>query len=164
MGELFHGWRRKLGVVTLVMACVLMAGWIRSETIGDDITFRLGKCGHEIRSERSRITSISTWVRDSRWLPENEWTTGFSPEVDSGSIWDRIGFLYNVCENNDADSNLSFQRLLMVPYWSIVIPLTLLSAYLLLGKPRIAKPEIVSENPNPEQTQTGKARIFGEVP
>jgi hypothetical protein len=29
--------------------------------------------------------------------------------------------------------------MLVVPYWSIVIPLTLLSAWLLLGKPRQAK-------------------------
>jgi len=30
MREFFHGWRRKIGVVTLVMACVLMVGWVRS--------------------------------------------------------------------------------------------------------------------------------------
>ena len=29
---------------------------------------------------------------------------------------------------------------LVVPFWSIVFPLTLLSAYLLLSKPRPAKP------------------------
>jgi len=32
------------------------------------------------------------------------------------------------------------------PYWSIVIPLTLLSAYLLLVKPRVATAKNVGEN------------------
>ena len=36
MREFFKPWRRKIGVVTLVMACVLMAGWVRSEMIGAD--------------------------------------------------------------------------------------------------------------------------------
>lgn len=30
MGDCFRGWRRKLGVVTLAMACVLASAWLRS--------------------------------------------------------------------------------------------------------------------------------------
>ena len=30
MGEFFKGWRRKVGVLTLLIACVFAAGWIRS--------------------------------------------------------------------------------------------------------------------------------------
>ena len=30
MMEFFRGWRRKVGVVTLAMACVFMVGWVRS--------------------------------------------------------------------------------------------------------------------------------------
>lgn len=30
MGDFFRGWRRKLGVVTLAMACVLASAWLRS--------------------------------------------------------------------------------------------------------------------------------------
>jgi hypothetical protein len=37
-----------------------------------------------------------------------------------------------------------------IQYWSLVIPLALLSAYLLLGKPRIVKPKIAVENRLPE--------------
>jgi len=32
-----------------------------------------------------------------------------------------------------------------IPYWTIVIPLTLLSAYLLISKPRKVKPAAISE-------------------
>jgi hypothetical protein len=30
MSDFFHGWRRKAGFVTLLMAIVFMAGWVRS--------------------------------------------------------------------------------------------------------------------------------------
>jgi len=30
MGEFFYGWKRMVGVLTLVMACVFAAGWVRS--------------------------------------------------------------------------------------------------------------------------------------
>jgi len=35
MREFFRGWKRKLGVLTLLMALVAMAGWVRSLNIGD---------------------------------------------------------------------------------------------------------------------------------
>src|SRR3954462_3489874 len=37
MREFFRGWRRKLGVATLVMACVFAAGWVRSLFHRDNI-------------------------------------------------------------------------------------------------------------------------------
>ena len=37
MGDFFHGWRRKVGLLTLVMACVFTAGWIRADGICDEI-------------------------------------------------------------------------------------------------------------------------------
>ena len=151
MREFFRGWRRNLGLVTLVIALVLMAGWIRSEAIGDDITFRIGKCGTEIRSEKSHITAIMTWARDEgRWLPENEWTTGFSPDGKSESMWERAGFLPNMWVHNDAGSTISTQRLLMFPYWLLVSSFSLLSGYLLLVKPRSAIPMKTSD-PTPAE-------------
>jgi len=39
----------------------------------------------------------------------------------------------------------SYRMFLSIPYWSIVIPMTLLSAWLLLSKPRVAKPDVISE-------------------
>ena len=39
MDEFFRGWRRKIGVLTLVMACVFMVGWVRSEAMFDMIAY-----------------------------------------------------------------------------------------------------------------------------
>lgn len=51
--------------------------------------------------------------------------------------WEWMGFAKGECST-------MFVRLWTVPYWSIVIPLTLLSAYLLLIKPPIPKPNPVA--------------------
>ena len=42
--------------------------------------------------------------------------------------------------------------MLLIPYWAVVLPLTLISAYLLLVKSRVAKPKNVSEDRLEEQT------------
>src|SRR6266700_4979357 len=39
MGDYFKPWRRKLGVVTLLLACVFVAGWVRSLSTFDSIAF-----------------------------------------------------------------------------------------------------------------------------
>jgi len=94
MGELFIGCRRKMGVVTLVIGCVLMAGWARSYT----------------------------------W--QDRWTQG------GASVRSIRGIVY--IDYLDRDGHLLLSA--VIPYWPIVIPLVfLLSAYLLLVKPRVAK-------------------------
>jgi hypothetical protein len=47
MRELFHGWRRENGVVTLVMTSVFMAGWVQGQKVED-----------EFRSDEARERSI----------------------------------------------------------------------------------------------------------
>lgn len=108
MLEFFRGWRRKTGVVTLVMALVLMTGWVRSFHFCDLLWiqspwgshFVYSECGHFrawVFSGR-RFATICGWVLSQ----PGEWM-------------------------HDGNS---------VPYGPIVIPLTLLSAYLILWKPR----------------------------
>src|SRR5437763_11137498 len=42
MRDFFKPCRRKIGVVTLVLACAFMAGWIRSQWIHDEIHLVFG--------------------------------------------------------------------------------------------------------------------------
>ena len=79
MGDFFKPWRRKIGVVTLVFACLVAGGWVRSLTVREVISI---------------------------------------PLQDSEEIF----------------------------FWFLVVPLTLLSAYLLLVKPRVAKPKTIVDN------------------
>ena len=46
--------------------------------------------------------------------------------------------------------SLNKKLIVVVPYWSIIIPLTALSAFLLLTKPRKSTPKKITE-PNPAE-------------
>lgn len=151
MRDFFCGWRRKIGVVTLVLACVFMAEWVRSQTIEDEIIFGSGegKSFHSLTSSRYGIK----WQKDAsdgvrHWLTgwrcnsiestgPHEPTRGYvDPQVIDWR-WELYGIdLGRFHDQTHSTSRVSWW---LVPYWSIVIPLTLLSASLLLSKPRPAK-------------------------
>ena len=126
MGEFFRGWRRKVGCVTLLMACVFMSAWVRSMMIGDFL-HRTGTGNGFIEAESSNGFLI--WWSSSKPLftkqpPPLCWVTGnLSNSLKIQEQWPLIRQF----------GNRSF---VAVPYWSVVIPLTLLSAYLLFSKPR----------------------------
>jgi len=144
MGEFFKGWRRKVGVMTLVLACVLSVGWVRSQTLVETIEFQSDR-----RTVQSLISGGGSlcWQtfcegegpkRTHLWLSVTHAESGFRIYSDP-DFWSSylFGFAYKRLDIWDSQ----WYRVLMIPYWSIVAPLTLLSAYLLLSKPRIAKPK-----------------------
>ena len=54
--EFFRGWRRKAGCVTLVMALVCVAGWVRSQMIADSAIVGFGPFGYiHIISRHGRL-------------------------------------------------------------------------------------------------------------
>src|SRR5437016_951517 len=120
MREFFRSWRRKVGVVALVMACVLAASWIRSLAASDTVWIRIGDryqvlhhCDGGITLDSYEIPSafrevFPSFARHSQGFgPDYEQPLAY---VDSGG-W-------------------------MVPYSLLAIPMTLLSACLILWKPR----------------------------
>jgi len=132
MREFFRPFRRKLGALVLVGACGLMTGWVRSEFICDGIVFSgpsFMAIGHGsivlVNGEGGSTDAwrFPVWEKGNINLFESDLRTvlwqwrlmGFGkgqlPEGPKLSIW-------------------------TVPYWSLVLPLTLLSAWLLLGTPR----------------------------
>lgn len=114
MWSSFQGWRRKAGAITLVMSLILMAGWIRSFAMTDVLT--------RWTKEQKQGTLIAIQSRDG----EIGWQTFRPSQVGFGNGW--IAFP-NVPRS---PSDLKFH---VIPYWAMTIPLTLLSAYLLLWKP-----------------------------
>ena len=125
MREFFHGWRRKAGCVTLVVALLLMAGWLRSRNISDRIVIR--RYGHVTEYLVSQQSGFG-WSKEIYWnligaemlteVPYREW----------------LGFRYGM--KLLPDNLVAKVNVRIIPYWSLTIPLTLLSAYLLLWKPR----------------------------
>ena len=120
MRELFKGWRRKTGCVALVMACALAASWLRSLAASDSLWLRIGDRCQILRHDDGRISWDSYEVPDEyrEVFPSFKW---FSQEPDSNyelPLW-------------------YFESGLWLLHHSILtIPLTILSAYLILWKPR----------------------------
>src|SRR4051812_3266689 len=144
MREFFKGWRRKAGVVTLVIACALAAGWVRSCVMLDIVYFprRTSNCVLFSGNQRFRVMSVPG-VSLTRIARHSDGVI-ISRETKIIAGQDFIAFPKVTWTSERIDNLLGIFRdpgdthpsVPMIPYWSIVIPLALLSAYLLLGKPR----------------------------
>ena len=146
MREFFRGWRRKLGCVALVMALAVMGIWMRSRQINDRLflnqassriqysidTVREGYC-----FERCNLSEGTTFIRDRRWISsvwDDNTASGRYSEVHWN--WNAFGFAtgdFVLLGNSAAVFESNY---LIIPHWICTSPLTLLSAYLLLWKPR----------------------------
>lgn len=122
MKQFFHGWRRKAGLVTLVMACVVATSWVRS----------LQFC------EQAWCSVFSTHV----WLNHHDGHVAIilvkgDPHDDWG--WQSL-LLREVALVPLPESWLWESRpertVVAFPHWAFAVPSALLSAYLLLGKPQ----------------------------
>lgn len=156
MREFFTGWRRKAGCIALVMACVLMAGWARSADTFDFV-------GANGRLSRVGIESVCGRIKVIRTSPLGDpnlfnFTSGPVEHLEyvkttadgkhelipalGSPTWrlDWIGFHTSVGDYPTYSSTIRMS-VLIVPYWAVVLPLTLLSAYLILWKPRKRKAE-----------------------
>lgn len=63
MREFFKGWRRKAGVVTLVMAMALTGMWVRSLSRDDWFDFSIGDSNYRISSSREYGLSWIWWSK-----------------------------------------------------------------------------------------------------
>lgn len=160
MSEFFKPWRRKIGVVTLVMACALMAGWVRSSVKFDGIEIISSKSKYAMSSVRGKLRCFYAHGEQARVeKPEIRFPSFVIKENNFDSKFElrskRLSFVvsdfrfmtgsesqlfYSDLVQAQAPEVLVDQIIAQVPYWSVTIPLSLLSAYLLLSKPRPAKP------------------------
>jgi hypothetical protein len=127
MGEYFKPWRRKIGILTLLLACVFAAGWVRSSGYEDEFQISIGDADHvfESRSSKIRWHGIGPLGRESEL--RIQWhATPLSPPPP----------LKLLVRQGSGMARAKYFDVVAVPYWSIVIPLALLSAWLLLSKPR----------------------------
>jgi hypothetical protein len=139
MREYFRGWKRKVGVVTLMMACMSVIGWVKSHVYQDDIEVCIGTeliyslvthdlevCLWRIRPLEESMSQCSfSWTSQ----PIDRRASPFFDEMRQQSV---LGISYT----RDDRSGLDRYHFLIIPYWLIAVPLTLLSAYLILWKPR----------------------------
>lgn len=151
MDTFFHGWRRKMGCVTLLMACALTVGWVRSHVRYDIINLTSGGHSYRFASLFGRYRLIRVGL-DGR--PKKIWWT--SKDISHITSEDSESWFFNA-DGTRVDwegFNVEWQwawgmfsfgagtrqqvrwEIFTFPYWSTAVPLTLLSAHLILGTPR----------------------------
>lgn len=163
MHDFFRGWKRKAGVATLVMACVFMACWVRSDRIPDEVILAqtrgpfMDSAKFQSRKGILLLTYFDEegiplhWVRPyiSRYRRDVALDDSFhrKPRWTFRACGFGVG---TVPANESGWVHIPATTLWAIPHWSIILPLTLLSAYLLLSKPRATTPMKTSE-PAPPQ-------------
>ena len=145
MGEFVKGWRRKVGCVTLMLACVFMAVWVRSTQVEDILRVKVGSSNGVViaSSEGSLFGYVSeqaTMFRelqfmglswDSRWIGDSK-RSFFSAFRQRQIRSEFCGSGIAICFGEGA----IYSTLVRVSLLWIIVPLTVLSAWLFLGKPR----------------------------
>ena len=131
MFNFFNGRRRKAGCVTLLMAAVLTISWMRSNIVVDSVY--VGSCS--FGSARGGVFVIRDEYQVSAPLAwESAMDKEVTPEETAGmSLAQVLEWEFGTSEGITYDYAM---------YWWLVLPLTLLSAYLLLwpSRPKLPSP------------------------
>ncbi len=152
MREVFRGWRRKLGCVTLLISLALTGLWIRSRSTLDEYhLWKQQQTSMIVASEKTclvlgRLWNVSpTVIRGPYIAMDRERIISggrivHAADLEIESRWGSggLGLVKRYQQPPLSVKNIRLD-LLIIPYWCVVWPLTLLSAWLLLSKPRQAR-------------------------
>lgn len=126
----------KMGLATLVLACVFTGIWISSYLpIGMGQTGWLMKIGHSgvgIGASNGHLEWFDVTEKEQD-VTENETVTRTS-ELQANQVAVRV-----------VKIRVDYNTRWSIPIWSIVVPLTLFSAYLLLSMPHKSKETKITE-------------------
>ena len=155
MSHFFSGWRTKLGCVTLLFSCVAMAGWVRNYFIRDSVNIPTGNSSSiEFISGYQCLNLVVMWST----IPDHEMASfRIYQQKEEEEVGIHVGkFLFDGFAGDHFpfrptwfrfSNEVRITNLMMfsLPYWSITIPLTLVSLWLLLSKPRRSSPKKIPE-------------------
>lgn len=120
MREFFQSWRRKAGLVTLMMALLVIGMWMRSLVLDDLIQIRYGTRSNVFASTNPKLVWAASEVGEGGfryWWSSNRPLRQALPQV--------VG-----------DKRAQRPPQWSISYWSLIVPLTLVPAYLIVWKPR----------------------------
>jgi len=156
---------RIAGIGSLLLALVFTAGWIGSLTNRDELKIddgfasylRLVSLGQSLICSRGSSWEYVRWLPDARWREGHTWKDDQLPSIHWESESVRDGTIEEVEQSPDfpGDHGVQFMgfdlgrmsgRIMLtgnwaeisysIPYWSLVFPLTLVSALFLFWQPR----------------------------
>ena len=126
MREFFHGWRRKVGVATLVIACAIAGFWMATGDHQDGVSFQLRQRQYVFYSVGGQIVCLEMPAHGGFWrLSSDDYEPMRSIVAKLEQNWGEISQYKDFAVKRRA-----------IPLWGLLLPLTLLSAYLILWKPR----------------------------
>ena len=148
----FHGCRRKTGTVALFVACLLMISWLSSLYVTNTVSVVCA--GPDNLEGFASIDRHFVWIKTApadfkcgllpelpRSLPQytrpkNNWALGPQGFGNPAIKWSwRIG-QFGVGTLPFKNGNIDWQiRFFTFSWWTVVVPLTALSAWLLVGRP-----------------------------
>lgn len=139
----FKPLRRKIGVAVLAMSCVFAAGWVRSLTIEDGLYLSLPDVLHTFASKSGKFSweKKSPWLNDKISISMKSYPAYDSDSDEYWSICDDVEWRFGFWGFDFGAGSVPVIAKYRIeqwafPCWSFVIPLTLLSAWLLLSKPK----------------------------
>ena len=148
MREFFRGWRRKVGVGTLLLACLISAAWGFSTHVYALVDHHFGDWQYHALSYDGKFAlwryKPNDWVRKRRVQLIHCWGANRS-DLDNYRITieaqkDVYSRRFAACgfSNQGRENEIGPTEFMefTVPYWQPILPLTLLSACLILWKPR----------------------------
>ena len=148
MGAFFKGWKRKVGVLTLALAFVFTAGWVRTKIGSDQITIQTKNCVHVLRSTDGQFQWIhhnSNFTNDPP-VTWQSWKAGLllgHPDLymdfDWRWRWGGFDFGKGRCHRTMP------QQFLIIPCPPIAVLFTIVSVFLLLSKPLKSTPKKIPE-------------------
>lgn len=159
MGGFFKGWRRSMGVATLLLACLLLSGWLRTATFDDTASIRIGN-SHFVFTFASGLCRLTHYrnIPVASFEPPPQWKS--SPTTMNGPMHEPIdwaavkwkwhlsgwGFEFGLGAIDRIVSTMTFA----IPLWT-GFPLVGVAASLLILTPRPSTQKKLIE-PVPEKT------------
>jgi hypothetical protein len=150
MREFFRGWRQKVGVLTLLLACLFMAGWVRSLTTFSQVICPLATHNYVsfvFHRQSFRVVLEFDEVESSSWSDSSFFSMPIDKIKEIEPEWMEWGENpENFCLNmpfrlrRKADwvhPQTYCVRTVSLTYWPIALPLTAMSTILLISNPRL---------------------------
>ena len=131
MREFFLDRRRNLGFVMLVLSCVLMAGWIRSEFTFDAIGIAIGQNSKLVVVSSCGLIEFDFFdnVSQAKLL---DWAST-KRNFEEDPYDPQLGHPFQTHSDRDPFHGASWTNWTF-SIWSVLLPLTLLSTWLLVSR------------------------------
>jgi hypothetical protein len=148
-------WRRYLGIALLAVDSAFTVAWMRSYVVADQLCTRIGANTYEFVSVNAKLTWKS-WGPGTYTIPSDFWRTDtatpeWKPELRKPHFGNSIDIEWSLGEfqfgRQFDHTRFADFMYCTVPYWSFVMLMAALCAWLILGRSRPAPPDIVVNAP-----------------